>query len=308
MKDLQTRILPRDQIAAFIPEPRAQRAFEAVQQDVTAQNQALVTAQFLTLDAEPNLGAERIFTPVLGDLVGTDGGANTNYTLGLAATAVVAGTYGGNTKTVSVVVDAKGRLLGVTAYTLNTSNIAEGSNLYYTDARARAALSAGTGISYNSGTGVITNIAPDQTVALTGGTNITISGSYPNFTVTGSAGANPTATATDTATNGTATTFMRSDAAPAVQKASSSQFGIAKVDGSTITASGGVISVSNAVVDANGLLMLRSYTVAALPTPGVAGALAMVTDALAPSFLVAIVGGGTTKSPVFYDGSTWRAF
>jgi hypothetical protein len=54
--------------------------------------------------------------------------------------------------------------------------------------------------------------------------------------------ADPTATASDTAVNGTATTYMRSDAAPAVQKASSSQFGIVKVDGSTITASGGVIS------------------------------------------------------------------
>ena len=39
----------------------------------------------------------------------------------------------------------------------NTSEIAEGSNLYFTDARARAAVSAGTGISYNSTTGVITN-------------------------------------------------------------------------------------------------------------------------------------------------------
>ena len=39
----------------------------------------------------------------------------------------------------------------------NTSEITEGSNLYFTDARARAAVSAGTGISYNSSTGVITN-------------------------------------------------------------------------------------------------------------------------------------------------------
>ena len=39
----------------------------------------------------------------------------------------------------------------------NTSEIIEGTNLYFTDARARAAVSAGTGISYNSSTGVITN-------------------------------------------------------------------------------------------------------------------------------------------------------
>lgn len=54
--------------------------------------------------------------------------------------------------------------------------------------------------------------------------------------------ANPTATASDTAVNGTATTAMRSDAAPAIQKASSSVFGIVKVDGTTITSTGGVIS------------------------------------------------------------------
>jgi hypothetical protein len=43
---------------------------------------------------------------------------------------------------------------------LTTTNIAEGTNLYYTDARARASVSAGTGISYNSTTGVITNASP----------------------------------------------------------------------------------------------------------------------------------------------------
>jgi hypothetical protein len=43
---------------------------------------------------------------------------------------------------------------------LTTTNINEGTNLYYTDARARGSLSAGTGISYNSSTGVITNSSP----------------------------------------------------------------------------------------------------------------------------------------------------
>lgn len=60
------------------------------------------------------------------------------------------------------------------------------------------------------------------------------------FTLT----ADPTATASDTAVNGTADTFMRSDAAPAIQKASASQFGVVKVDGTTVTATGGVISAT----------------------------------------------------------------
>lgn len=58
----------------------------------------------------------------------------------------------------------------------------------------------------------------------------------------GSIGHNPTATASDVAVNGTATTFMRSDAAPKVQKASLSQFGLVKPDGTTILIADGVIS------------------------------------------------------------------
>lgn len=45
-------------------------------------------------------------------------------------------------------------------------------------------LSAGTGISYNNLTGVITNSSPDQTVVLTSGTGISVTGTYPNFTIT----------------------------------------------------------------------------------------------------------------------------
>jgi hypothetical protein len=44
---------------------------------------------------------------------------------------------------------------------------------------------AGTGISI-SAAGLITNSAPDQTVAIAAGTGISVSGTYPNFTVTNS--------------------------------------------------------------------------------------------------------------------------
>jgi hypothetical protein len=70
------------------------------------------------------------------------------------------------------------------AVVLTTTNVAEGTNLYYTDARARASVSAGTGISYVSATGVITNSLPDQVVSLTGAGTTTVSGTYPNFTIT----------------------------------------------------------------------------------------------------------------------------
>ena len=73
------------------------------------------------------------------------------------------------------------------AVSLTTTNINEGTNLYYLDSRARQALSAGTGISYSTSTGVITNSAPDQTVALTAGTGISTTGTYPNFTIANTA-------------------------------------------------------------------------------------------------------------------------
>ena len=70
------------------------------------------------------------------------------------------------------------------AVSLTTTDISEGTNQYYLDSRARSAISAGTGVSYDSSTGVVTNSAPDQTVALTAGTGISTSGTYPNFTIT----------------------------------------------------------------------------------------------------------------------------
>ena len=125
----------------------------------------------------------------------------------------------------------------VTLQPFTTTNLVEGTNLYYTDARARLALSAGTGISYDNLTGIITNsdpgsaqsifkniavatqntivadnnndtltvaagtaisittddttdtltitnVLPDQIVSLTGAGTTSISGTYPNFTIT----------------------------------------------------------------------------------------------------------------------------
>jgi hypothetical protein len=58
----------------------------------------------------------------------------------------------------------------------------------------------------------------------------------------GTSFANPTATIGTAAVNGSATTAMRSDAAPAIPQCSASTFGACKVDGSTITAAAGVIT------------------------------------------------------------------
>jgi len=63
--------------------------------------------------------------------------------------------------------------------TLDTSAVPEGSNPYFTTARARASVSAGAGISYNSTTGVIASTitqADGTETKLSAGSNITITG------------------------------------------------------------------------------------------------------------------------------------
>jgi hypothetical protein len=61
-------------------------------------------------------------------------------------------------------VDNTDAVTSVNGYTgtvvLTTTDVAEGTNQYFTTARARTSISAGTGISYDSGTGVITNSSP----------------------------------------------------------------------------------------------------------------------------------------------------
>ena len=53
----------------------------------------------------------------------------------------------------------------------STTNLTEGTNLYYTDARARAAISASGAISYNSGTGALTFTQGNTDTVAEGSTN-----------------------------------------------------------------------------------------------------------------------------------------
>ena len=68
-----------------------------------------------------------------------------------------------------ITIQANGRISATTTGTvsldgLTTSNLAEGSNLYYTNARARTAYTAGQNITIDSGTGVITSTASSTVV------------------------------------------------------------------------------------------------------------------------------------------------
>jgi hypothetical protein len=63
---------------------------------------------------------------------------------------------------------------------------------------------------------------------------------------------------------------------------------------------------ANTKLDVNGPIRAKGYTVATLPT-GVVGARAYVTDALAPTFLGTLTGGGAVTAPAFYNGTAWVA-
>jgi hypothetical protein len=116
------------------------------------------------------------------------------------------------------------------------------------------------------------------------------------------------------ATTGTQTlTFGRSVGSQTVNIASGATassltktvtIGTQGVAGSTTNiAIGSTAGTSTTTV--NGLLKQQTYTVATLPT-GSAGARSFVTDALAPSFGVAVASGGAVGVPVYHDGTSWK--
>jgi hypothetical protein len=61
---------------------------------------------------------------------------------------------------------------------------------------------------------------------------------------------------------------------------------------------------ANTKIDASGPIRAGGYTVATLPT-GVVGARAYVTDAVTAVFMATPTGGGSVKTPVFFNGSVW---
>jgi hypothetical protein len=105
----------------------------------------------------------------------------------LTQTGVTAGTYGSSTSVPILTVDSQGRITVADSATLTTSNIVEGTNLYYTNSRAtddaRAAVSASGDLAYNPTTGRFsvttykttdfdTDFASKSTTDLTEGTNL----------------------------------------------------------------------------------------------------------------------------------------
>lgn len=179
----------------------------------------------------------------------TTGAANPSATAGQNAVNGTATTYMTSDSAPAVQVALSGTLGIVrpdgTTITLSGTGVLSAAQA----SGANPTATAGSGaVNGTATTFMRSDAAPAVRVALSGtvglarpdGTTITVSGTGV-FSTPG--GANPTATAGQNAVNGTATTFMRSDGAPAVQAALSGTLGIVRPDGTTITVSGtGVLS------------------------------------------------------------------
>jgi hypothetical protein len=139
----------------------------------------------------------------------------------------------------------------------NTDEITEGStNLYFTNARARGAVSAGTGISYNSTTGVIsTSAIPNASLSNSSVTVGTTAISLGASSTTLAGLTSVTSTGFTGALTGNASTATTLQTARAIQGVS--------FDGSaaiTVVTAGTGISVSGTAVTNTGLLSLNSLT------------------------------------------------
>lgn len=125
-----------------------------------------------------------------------------------------------------------------TAQTLTLQNLAASNYFRFINKGAGTwTLTAGAG-AINSG---CTSVATNQSVDIqrdSGGTNWNISCGAGS----GASAANPTATGSDAAVNGSAATFLRSDGAPAIQKGTNAQFGLAEGDNTSISMTAGVVS------------------------------------------------------------------
>jgi len=121
----------------------------------------------------------------------------TSNTLDLGTTALQFkdGHFDGTVKTDGLTVDENATVAGNLTVTgqingqiqagavsnISTTNITEGNNQYFTQARARQSLSAGSGISYNNSTGAISTSgsgANNPTISLVAGTSLTGGGSF----------------------------------------------------------------------------------------------------------------------------------
>ena len=126
-----------------------------------------------------------------GNVTVTNTAPDQTVTLTSGANVTITGTYPNFTISSDDVVGAVNSVNGQAGVVvLDSADIAEDTNLYYTEARVSAntnvaANTAKVGITTQQAADIVTNNAKntDQTVTLTEGANVTITGTYPDFTI-----------------------------------------------------------------------------------------------------------------------------
>ena len=158
MVDTRPATLNRKLLGEFLKNPETIKAFENLSlnsEDLADVISGIQSAAVLVLSLSDLFENERVISSD-GEVQLTDGGPGGNLTFGLSDTGVTADSYGSASQLVQVAINAKGRVTLAQSHALISDNVTEGAtNLFFTNPRARAALSGGTGISYNSGTGQI---------------------------------------------------------------------------------------------------------------------------------------------------------
>jgi hypothetical protein len=158
-------------------------------------------------------------------------------------------------------IDNTDAVTSVNGYTgtvvLTTTDVAEGTNQYFTTARARASVSAGTGISYNSTTGVITNSSPSLGGDVVGPASATDNAVARFDTTTGKLLQNSVVTIGDTgaATGFTTLSASTSVTTPIVQASNSGGLALKNSGGTTqmsVGAGGGDNMSINVSTNLNG--------------------------------------------------------
>ena len=173
-------------------------------------------------------------------------------------------------------------------------------------------LQAGTGISIANGNGssqdpVITNSAPDQTVALTGGGATSISGTYPNFTISSVNTTYGAATSTVPGLIELGSDTAQTVAANAVSATASRSYalqvnaagqGVVNVPW-TDTNSGGTVTSVSGTGTASGLSLSGTVT-----TSGNLTLSGTVNSLAAGTYAISISGNAATATNVAYSGLT----
>ena len=156
-------------------------------------------------------------------------------------------------------------------------------------------LSAGTGISIVSNT--VTNTAPDQVVALTAGTGISTSGTYPNFTIANTAPDQTVALTAGTGigVTGTYPNFTIANTAPSsggTVTAVTASSPLSSSGGNTPNITLGTIPIANGgtngtATPTNGGVAYGTGTAYAFTTAGTAGQILQSNGAAAPTWVAA---------------------